>query len=74
MQPSSVIVNVLLLVSDSHAVACCKISVHKFLLGQILHSRGNLQPEANQVLHSRVLNQSKRDYKNAGLKQLARLR
>lgn len=44
-------------VRDLHAVACCKISVHKFLLGQILHSRGNLQPEADQILHSRVLKQ-----------------
>lgn len=43
-------------VGDSHAVARCKISVHKFLLGQILHSHGNLQPEADQILHSWVLN------------------
>lgn len=43
-------------VVDSHAVACSKISVHKLLLGQILHPLGNLQPEANQILHCGVLN------------------
>lgn len=62
-------------VPDLHAVACCKISVHKFLLGQILHSRGNLQPEADQILHSRVLKpiQNRLKKKKAESKQLEKL-
>lgn len=40
---------------NSHAVARCKISVHKLLLSQVLHPLGNLQAEANQILHSGVL-------------------
>lgn len=43
---------------NSHAVACSEISVHKLLLGQILHPLGNLQPKANQILYSGVLKKS----------------
>lgn len=44
-----------MLFGDSHAIPCCKISVHKLFLRQVLHTLSNLESKANEILHSGIL-------------------